>query len=184
MELTDFDFVEHIRKPFSVFAVRVTKQNMEDIAPFVGEIEILDGKKFIQADRHKCQSSLKVWPGYYVTKHGKKVRVFSRKAFEEQFHPMGEDVAPWVEYLNGAPPVVETTKAKAVEADREQLSPAEEASLDEAIASVEAGEVEPLDLDAVEAIAETPEPVVIRACSHGTPEGIECAYKPCDGPED
>jgi len=169
VELTDFDFVEHIRKPFSVFAVRVTKQNMADIAPFVGEIEVLDGKKYIQADRHKCQSSLKVWPGYYVTKHGKKVRVFSRKAFEEQFHPMGDDVAPWVEYLNGAPPVVETTKAKAVEALNEP----------EVDSHPGAPEEEPEEVD-----VEPTEPAVIRACEHGTPEGIGCAYKPCNGPVD
>lgn len=171
MELTDFDFIEHIRKPFSVHAVRVTRENIDDIAPFVGTVERTpEGKPYIQADRHLCQSSLKVWPGYYVTKHGKKVRVFSRKAFEEQFHPMGEDVAPWVEYLNGTPPVVETTKAKAVE---ELNEPAQE-PVDEVDSHPGAPE---------EVAVEPSEPEILRCCAHGTPEGIECAYKPCAGPE-
>lgn len=178
MELKDFDFTEHIRKPFSVYAVRVTRENLEDIAPFVGKVErTAEGKPYIQADRHLCQSSLKVWPGYYVTKHGKKVRVFSRKSFEEQFHPMGEDVAPWVEYLNGAPPVVETTKTKAAvveEAPAPEPEPeVEEADTAEAVEEVDMHEGAP---------AEEP-PVQLRACKHGTPEGIECAYKLCPGPE-
>lgn len=182
MELTDFDFIEHIRKPFSVHAVRVTRENIDDIAPFVGTVERTpEGKPYIQADRHLCQSSLKVWPGYYVTKHGKKVRIFSRKAFEEQFHPMGEDVAPWVEYLNGTPPVVETTKAKAVEALNESAPEPTEASFTDADAGerIETEET----MEGLPEIEETQEPVEIRSCAHGTPEGISCAYKPCAGPE-
>lgn len=175
MELKDFDFVEHIRKPFSVYAVRVTRENMEDIAPFVGKIERTpEGKPYIQADRHLCQSSLKVWPGYYVTKHGKKVRVFSRKSFEDQFHPMGEDVAPWVEYLNGAPPVVKTTKAKAEAAEPAPTPEPEPETNQEVVEKVDTHEGAP---------PEKSEETVIRACKHGTPEGIECAYKACAGPQ-
>lgn len=178
MELQDFDFTEHIRKPFSVHAVRVTRENMEDIAPFVGKVERTpEGKPYIQADRHLCQSSLKVWPGYYVTKHGKKVRVFSRKAFEEQFHPMGEDVAPWVEYLNGAPPVVETKKAKPEVKPVAQEDTVEDVL--ERMPDIEtAFEGPPLE----EAVFVPAPRVEIQACEHGTPEGVTCAYRPCNGP--
>lgn len=174
MELNQFDFVEYIRKPFSVQAVRVTRENLDDLAPFVGKVERTpEGKPYIQADRHLCQSSLKVWPGYFVTKHGKKVRVFSRKAFEEQFHPMGDDVAPWVEYLNGAPP-----EPKAKQEEVQAVEVVDEPAPDSEPETVE--EVEEVDMH--EGDPEGVSEGEVKRCSHGTPEGVECAYRPCDGP--
>lgn len=102
-----------IRKPFVVDAIRITKENIAELAPEVGTLKQKnDGTPFIQVDRHKVPNVFKVWPGYWLTRMNGNVRCYSNKIFEEQFAPSTDEAMAWVNYMN-AEQVTETSSETA-----------------------------------------------------------------------
>lgn len=80
------DFKMFVRKPFTVEAVRVTNENMEDLARMIGRV-ITDNlnRKVIEVDPEIVPNIPLVWPGYWVTRMGENIRCYSAKTFAEQF---------------------------------------------------------------------------------------------------
>lgn len=95
------EYKEFVRKPFVVEAVEVTKENMEEIAKYVGEIRQKDdGTPFIYVDRRLVPNVYRVYPGFFMTRMGDHIRCYSRKVFNEQFIESTPEIVAWVDFLN------------------------------------------------------------------------------------
>lgn len=95
------EFTQFVRKPFVVEAIEVTKENIEEIAKYVGELRSKnDGTPFIYVDRRLVPNIYRVYPGYMMTRMGDHIRCYSRRIFEEQFIPAEPNTIAWVEFLN------------------------------------------------------------------------------------
>lgn len=100
--MTDLNYLTYVRKPFTVEAVEVTKENITDVAPLVGTlVEPPEGTPFIEVDPKKVPHVTRVFPGFFLTKMGKRVHCYSPKAFKAQFADADEHNLNWVKYLNG-----------------------------------------------------------------------------------
>lgn len=98
------DFVTFVRKPFTVEAVEVTEENIEEIAALVGALRQKEnGQPYIHVDRRLVPNIYRVYPGFWMTKMGDNIRCYSKRIFEEQFVPNNEEIDPWVKFINGEP---------------------------------------------------------------------------------
>lgn len=80
------DFTKFVRKPFLVEAVKVTKENISEIAELVGTIQKKeDGTPYIKVDRRLFLNVDRVYPGFWMTKMGDRIRCYSKQVFEKQF---------------------------------------------------------------------------------------------------
>jgi hypothetical protein len=90
-----------VRKPFTVEAIEITTDNIEEIAKHVGDLRQKDdGTPFILVDRRLVPNVYKVYPGFWMTKMGENVRCYSRKIFSEQFIKNNNSIQTWVDFLN------------------------------------------------------------------------------------
>lgn len=94
------EFTTYIRKPFKVEAVRVTEQNIAEVAKSVGKLLYKDGKPYIQVNPEKIPNVTKVFPGYWMTKMDKQVRCYSGRVFKEQFVESDENLEELVDAIN------------------------------------------------------------------------------------
>lgn len=89
------EYIPYVRKPFTVTACEVTKDNIEQLNKDfkIGTIDTKpDGTPFIiVTNTHKIPNVSRIFPGYFMTKMGKNMRCFSRKIFFQQF----ETKTPW-----------------------------------------------------------------------------------------
>lgn len=96
------DFKTFVRKPFTVEAVEVTKENIEELAPLIGTLRSKDdGTPYIQVDRRLVPNIYRVYPGFWMTKMGDNVRCYSKRIFHEQFAQSTPDIDNWVKFMNG-----------------------------------------------------------------------------------
>lgn len=96
------EFTTYIRKPFEVQAVKVTAENIAEVADFVGDLKQKDdGTPYILVDRRIVPNVPKVYIGFYMTKMGDNIRVYSRRIFDDSFVVADENVQQWLAYLNG-----------------------------------------------------------------------------------
>ena len=89
------DFNEFVRKPFTITAVEITKENLEDACAFInGKMEVDGlGDKFFRLEKRRNQA---VYPGFFLTKMGKNIRCYPAAVFREQFNetPATQRVEP------------------------------------------------------------------------------------------
>lgn len=99
--MSELTYLTYVRKPFTVEAVEVTRENIADVAPLVGTlVETSGGFPFIEVDPKKVPHVTRVFPGFFLTKMGKRVHCYSPKAFKAQFADADEHNLNWVKYLN------------------------------------------------------------------------------------
>jgi hypothetical protein len=79
------EFTKYVRRPFTVEAVIITEENMEEIAKLVGDIRTEEGTTFIRLDRRIVPNINRAFAGWYLTKLGDNYRCYSPKVFLEQF---------------------------------------------------------------------------------------------------
>ena len=95
------EFKSFVRKPFLVEAVEVTEENIAEVAKYVGDLRQKDdGTPYILVDRGVVQNILEVYPGFFMTKMGGKVRCYSRNIFWDQFTEHNEQIQPWLDFMN------------------------------------------------------------------------------------
>lgn len=98
------DFTTFVRKPFTVEAVEVTPENIEEIAKLVGTLRTKEnGTPYIQVDRRLVPNIYRVYPGFWMTKMGDNIRCYSKRVFEEQFIQTSEEIQEWVAFMNEEP---------------------------------------------------------------------------------
>jgi hypothetical protein len=80
-------FQTYRRKPFTVEAIEITEENIDELAKFIGTVKIKDedGTKFIQVDRRLIPNVWRVYPGFFMTKMDENIRCYSPRTFKEQF---------------------------------------------------------------------------------------------------
>lgn len=91
----ELQFSPFVRKPFTVDALRITNENIHEIAELVGEVRYLDEaekKPYIHVNRRLVPYVLRVFPGFWVTKMGDEVRCYANKVFHEQFKESNDEV--------------------------------------------------------------------------------------------
>lgn len=124
------DFTQFVRRPFTVEAVLITEDNLEEIAQFVGTIARKgDGTRFIKVDRRLVPNLTRVFPGFWMTRLDDKIRCYSPKAFREQFVASDADIMSWVDFLraDAQTPVAPEVVAERPEPDVVELpQPVEE----------------------------------------------------------
>ena len=95
------DTAVFVRKPFTVEAVEVTRENIAEVAEFVGILrENNDGTPYIQVDRRLVPNVYRVYPGFWMTRMGDNIRCYSKKIFKNQFTEVTPDIKNWVEFMN------------------------------------------------------------------------------------
>jgi hypothetical protein len=100
------DFNEFVRKPFIVEAMEITRDNITEVAKYIGDVEESeDGSKFIRVDHKLVPNVTRVYPGFYMTRMGDYIRCYSRRVFFEQFTPLTGDIQKWVTFLEKTTPI-------------------------------------------------------------------------------
>jgi hypothetical protein len=79
------EFMEFIRKPFTVDAIQITEANMKEVAKLVGSVKTKDGVTFISLDRRIVPNVHRAYIGWYLTRLDDNYRVYAQKLFEAQF---------------------------------------------------------------------------------------------------
>lgn len=80
------EFTNYVRKPFTVEAVEVTKENIGEVAELIGTLRAKDdGTPYIQVDRRLVPNVFRVYVGFWVTRMGDNLRCYSKRIFTDQF---------------------------------------------------------------------------------------------------
>lgn len=80
------EFTKFVRRPFEIEAIQITLENIEDIAPLVGRLNLEDKRgPFIEVDNTLVPNMNRVLPGYWLTKMGGNIRCYASKVFDDQF---------------------------------------------------------------------------------------------------
>lgn len=97
-------YEKFVRKPFVIEAVRVTRENIAELAPMVGLLQHKgDGTPYIQVNPSLVPGIPRLYIGFWVTKMGRNIRCYSKRAFANQFCETNEDIDKWIAYINGKP---------------------------------------------------------------------------------
>jgi hypothetical protein len=78
-------FLTYNRNPFTVEALQITEENMEHIAPMIGDIRKKGNDRYIAINRRLVPHVTRAYVGWWVTKVDNNLRCYSPKAFSEQF---------------------------------------------------------------------------------------------------
>lgn len=96
-------FVTFVRKPFLVTAVKITDENIDELAGLVGEVkEKEDGTKYIALDRRVIPNIRKAYVGWWITKLDDNIRCYSPKVFSNEFVDYDEGWEIYFDAINVA----------------------------------------------------------------------------------
>lgn len=107
------EFTQHVRKPFFVEAIKITNENIAELAEFIGTLEQKpNGKPYIQVGYVKVKGRrvpmvpnvFQVTPGYWMTKMGNNIRCYAGHVFEKEFTEVTPEIVQWVDFLNDKSP--------------------------------------------------------------------------------
>lgn len=91
------EFTEFVRRPFKVEAIKITDENIHEIAEMIGEVKVhtKTKEKFILLDKRIVPSMARAYVGWWVTRFNDNLRVYSNKIFLEQFAVCDEGWTTW-----------------------------------------------------------------------------------------
>ena len=91
-------FKTFVRRPYTVQAVEITRENIEEVAKFVGELrEKSDGSPYILVNERLVPTLDKVYLGFYMTRMGSNIHCYSRYHFNQRFMEENEETKPWAD---------------------------------------------------------------------------------------
>lgn len=98
------EFTEFVRRPFKVEAIKITDENIHEIAEMIGEVKVhtKTKEKFILLDKRIVPSMARAYVGWWVTRFNDNLRVYSNKIFLEQFAVCDEGWTTWFELADEA----------------------------------------------------------------------------------
>jgi hypothetical protein len=98
----DMEFTKFVRKPFVVEGLEITKENISEVAKFIGELREVDGlAPYIIVDERFVPNVDRVYIGYYMTKMGSNVRCYSRNIFRKQFIEQTDQMRELMNIIDG-----------------------------------------------------------------------------------
>lgn len=85
--MTELVYQKYARIPFEIDAVEITKENIDEVAQYIGELRQTDeGETYIWSDpRLVAGNARRVWPGFYMTRMDDRTRCYSGRTFLKQF---------------------------------------------------------------------------------------------------
>lgn len=89
------EFHTYHRNPFTVKAVLITKENIEEIALLIGELRKKGDDPYIALNRRIIPHITRAYVGWWLTKVEDNYRCYSPKAFNEQFSLETNVVINW-----------------------------------------------------------------------------------------
>jgi hypothetical protein len=98
-------FKPYNRNPFEVEALLITEENLEEVAPLIGNMRKKGNSRYIAVNALLVPHIPRVYVGWWVTRQDNTLRCYSPRAFSEQFSP-AEAVT---ETSEGVPEVSEPT---------------------------------------------------------------------------
>lgn len=94
-------FTNYVRKPFTVEAVEVTPENIEELTQLIGDLRKKeDGTPYIQVNRRLVPNIYRVYPGFWVTRMGDNIHCYSPKVFKREFTKENYEIQSWINYMN------------------------------------------------------------------------------------
>jgi len=78
-------FKNYIRKPFTVEAVEITRENIAEVAELIGEVREKDGIPYIAVNWRRVPNISRASLGWFVTQMGDNYRCYSPKVFNAEF---------------------------------------------------------------------------------------------------
>lgn len=102
------EFATFIRKPFTVEAIEVTRENIHELSELIGEYGEDESGPYINADveNRLVPTVYRVTPGYWVTRMGRNIRCYSARVFFEQFVEMTPTLDMFMSLINEEEPPV------------------------------------------------------------------------------
>ena len=91
------EFTSFVRRPFIVTAIQITAENIDELAPLVGEVKEGENGKYIALDRRIIPNIRKAFIGWWITKLDDNVRCYSPKVFDQEFTQYEDAWAGWFE---------------------------------------------------------------------------------------
>jgi hypothetical protein len=88
------EFNKYVRRPFSVEAIQITKENIEEVAKLVGTYHVKDGVGYISLDRRIVPLVKRAYLGWWITFLDDTYRCYTSKLFKSQFIDQ-EPVMAW-----------------------------------------------------------------------------------------
>lgn len=79
------EFQIYNRNPFTVEAVMITRENIEEVAGLIGEYRSKGDDCYISLNRRIVPHITRAYLGWWVTRVDNNFRCYSPKAFNEQF---------------------------------------------------------------------------------------------------
>lgn len=116
------EFTEFVRRPFKVEAIRITEENIDEIAPLIGEVKTKGNEKFILLDKRIVPSMSRAFVGWWVTKFNDNLRCYSNKIFQEQFTVCDDGWRTWFEGQEPDPALEEDAVPDVTEEQVEYIS--------------------------------------------------------------
>ena len=99
---TKMEFTKFVRKPFVVEGLEITRENIADVARFIGELREVEGlAPYIIVDERYVPNVDRVYIGYFMTKMGSNVRCYSRNIFRKQFVEQTEAMRDLIDLIDG-----------------------------------------------------------------------------------
>ena len=99
---TKMEFTKFVRKPFVVEGLEITRENIADVARFIGELREVEGlAPYIIVDERYVPNVDRVYIGYFMTKMGSNVRFYSRNIFRKQFVEQTEAMRDLIDLIDG-----------------------------------------------------------------------------------
>jgi len=96
------EFTKFVRKPFVVEGLEITRENIADVARFIGELREVEGlAPYIIVDERYVPNVDRVYIGYFMTKMGSNVRCYSRNIFRKQFVEQTEAMRDLIDLIDG-----------------------------------------------------------------------------------
>jgi hypothetical protein len=89
---TIMEFSQFVRRPFSVEAIQITEENMEEVAELIGRVETAKGITFISLNRRLIPVVHRAYVGWWVTRLDDDFRCYSNKVFNSQFIAYAETI--------------------------------------------------------------------------------------------
>ena len=100
-EVMTIEYTDFVRKPFVVKVVEITEDNISEIAEEIGHLKNKeDGTPYISVRKGAVPNVSKVFPGWFMTRHGKRTHCYAPKVFHQQFVENTIAVQESVDYIN------------------------------------------------------------------------------------
>jgi hypothetical protein len=91
------EFATYNRNPFTVEALMITEENLDEVAALIGIVRTKGNDRYIAINRRLVPHVTRAYVGWWVTKVDNNLRCYSPKAFAEQFSPAEDPAHPGYE---------------------------------------------------------------------------------------